>query len=273
MSDKNVLLFNSKEFGEVRTIVVNDVPYFVASDIAKALGYKNVSRDIQRHCKKVEKMEVYQNGTSHKTARNAQEMLVVPESDVYRLIMKSTLPSAEKFESWVMEEVLPTIRKTGGYVANTNMFVEEYFADLDPNVKLILTTALDQVKAKDKIIAQQDEVIQIQTPKAIFADAITGADTNITIAELAKLLSQNGYKTGQNRLYTELREKGFVMNTKSKETNCTPTQLAVELGVLTIRETTVKIGKDDNKKTIINRSTRVTPKGQKYFIKKLCPTS
>lgn len=269
MSDKNVQLFNSKEFGEVRIVIVEGKEFFIASDVAKALGYKRPNDAISAHCRSTAKHSIPHPQSNSKFI----DVNIIQEGDLYRLITNSKLPSAEKFESWVMDEVLPTIRKTGGYVANTNMFVEEYFADLDPNVKLILTTALDQVKAKDKIIAQQDEVIQIQAPKAIFADAISGADTNITIAELAKVLSQNGYKTGQNRLYKELRENGFVMNTKSKETNCTPTQLAIELGVLSIKESPVEIGKEDSKRTIINRSARVTPKGQKYFIKKLCHIS
>lgn len=111
----NLIIQNNDEFGNVRFVEVNGKPYAVASDVARILGYKNISRDIQRHCKNIRKVIVPQNGTSHSKARKTQEMLVIPEGDIYRLIIRSKLPTAQKFESWLMDEVLPQIRQTGGY--------------------------------------------------------------------------------------------------------------------------------------------------------------
>lgn len=101
-------IFNSGEFGEIRTIEIDGKPYFVGTDIAKALGYNNPRDAVLRHCKGVVKRDT-------PTSSGIQSMSYINEGDLYRLIMKSKLPSAEKFESWVMDEVLPTIRKTGSY--------------------------------------------------------------------------------------------------------------------------------------------------------------
>lgn len=101
-------IFNSEEFGEVRTIEIDGKPYFVGTDVAKALGYSNPRKAILDHCKGVTKRDT-------PTSSGVQSMSYINEGDLYRLIMKSKLPSAEKFEAWVMDEVLPTIRKTGSY--------------------------------------------------------------------------------------------------------------------------------------------------------------
>lgn len=111
--------FFNEKFGKVRFVTIDGKPYAVASDIAKMLGYKNISRDVQRHCKNIRKHlvdEEYQNGTSHKKARKTQEMLIIPEGDIYRLIFKSKLREAEKIEEWVMNVVLPAVRMDGMYV-------------------------------------------------------------------------------------------------------------------------------------------------------------
>jgi prophage antirepressor-like protein/uncharacterized protein involved in tolerance to divalent cations len=120
MSD--ITIFNNDLFGEVRTILINDKIYFVASDVATALGYAKPNNAINNHCKHIEKTTVDvipQNEASHNKARKTQEMSIIPESDVYRLIIKSKLPAAEKFEEWVMEEVLPSIRQNKCYIAES----------------------------------------------------------------------------------------------------------------------------------------------------------
>ena len=115
-------IFKNEEFGEVKTLLINDVPYFCANDIAKALGYKRAADAVSTHCKGSVKHRYLTNG-------GEQEAKFIPEGDVYRLIMKSKLPSAEKFESWVVEEVLPSIRKHGAYM--TNEVIERTLTDPD----------------------------------------------------------------------------------------------------------------------------------------------
>lgn len=266
---KNELqIFNSKEFGDVRIIDIEGTLHFIAKDVSKALGYKRQNDAIKQHCRSTVKHSIPHPQSKTKFMK----VNAIPEADVYRLIMGSELASAIKFEEWVFEEVLPTIRKTGGIVTNTDLFVDSMFSDLPEDAKLIMKQAFKQ-REKDMItIKDQGELIDKQAPKVFFADAIAGAKTNITIGELAKLLNQNGYKTGQNRLFKELRAFGFIMNSKNQNVSRTPTQLAVELGVLALHESHVTVGKDDKQKTILTRTTRVTPKGQQYFIKKLCPT-
>lgn len=143
---KNELeIFSSEEFGQVRTMVVNNNPYFCASDVAKALGYSNTRDAVSRHCKGVVKSDIPTNS-------GVQTVSFIPEGDIYRLIMKSKLPSAEKFESWVVDEVLPTIRKTGGYVNNVDLMVNTYFSDVPDEQKGIVKGLLVNIEEKQKKI-------------------------------------------------------------------------------------------------------------------------
>lgn len=143
---KNELeIFSSEEFGQVRTIVINNNPYFCASDVAKALGYSNTRDAVSRHCKGVVKSDIPTNS-------GVQTVSFIPEGDIYRLIMKSKLPSAEKFESWVVDEVLPTIRKTGGYVNNVDLMVNTYFSDVPDEQKGIVKGLLVNIEEKQKKI-------------------------------------------------------------------------------------------------------------------------
>lgn len=143
---KNELeIFSSEEFGQVRTMVINNNPYFCASDVAKALGYSNTRDAVSRHCKGVVKSDIPTNS-------GVQIVSFIPEGDIYRLIMKSKLPSAEKFESWVVDEVLPTIRKTGGYVNNVDLMVNTYFSDVPDEQKGIVKGLLVNIEEKQKKI-------------------------------------------------------------------------------------------------------------------------
>lgn len=138
-------IFSNEEFGEIRTIIINGKPYFCASDVAKSLGYSNTRDAVSRHCKGVEKHDI-------PTKSGNQIVSFISEGDVYRLIMKSKLPSAEKFESWVMDEVLPTIRKTGGYVNNVDLMVNTYFSDIPDEQKGIVKGLLVNIEEKQKKI-------------------------------------------------------------------------------------------------------------------------
>lgn len=134
-------IFKNDEFGEIRTLLIEDKPYFCASDVAKALGYAKPNNAISTHCRSTLKQ-----GIATKQG-NYSEMIFVPEGDVYRLIMKSKLPSAEKFESWVMDEVLPTMRKTGGYINNVDLMVNTYFSDIPDDQKVLVKGLMSNITA------------------------------------------------------------------------------------------------------------------------------
>lgn len=143
---KNELeIFSNEEFGQVRTLVINNNPYFCANDVAKALGYAKPNNAVSTHCRATLKQGIPISG-------KIQEVNFISEGDVYRLIMKSKLPSAEKFESWVVDEVLPTIRKTGGYVNNVDLMVNTYFSDVPDEQKGIVKGLLVNIEEKQKKI-------------------------------------------------------------------------------------------------------------------------
>ena len=238
----DLTIFNSNEFGEIRTVTIDGKPYFVATDVATALGYVNPRKAVNDHCKGVTKRDT-------PTSSGVQQMSYINEGDLYRLIMKSKLPSAEKFESWVVDEVLPAIRKTGSYQMQA------------PQGKELLALAV--LEAQKTIEAQTAEIERMK-PKEIFADAVAASRTSILIGDLAKLLRQNGAETGQRRLFDWLRENGYLIKRKGSDWNM-PTQRSMELGLFEVKENTVN-NPDGSVRT--NRTTKVTGKGQQYFINK-----
>ena len=253
-------IFNSEEFGQIRTVIIDNKPYFVGSDIAKALGYNEPHKAITRHCKGGMKHPigvqtgVKANGTP---ALQEVEMLIIPESDIYRLIIKSKLPSAEQFEAWVMEEVLPSIRKSGGYIAG-----QEQMSDSELMAKALLV-AQKQIEQRNLIIEQQKAKIEEDRPKTIFADAVATSKTSILIGDLAKLICQNGYQIGQKRLFEWMRKNGYLIKNGSSKNM--PTQRYVEQGLFEIKESNVQ---NPDGSVRITKTTKVTGKGQIYFVNK-----
>lgn len=227
----------------------NGEPFFVAKDVAKALGYSNTSKAINTHCKGVTTCPT-------ETGGQVRHILIIPERDVYRLIMRSKLPAAEKFEEWVVSEVLPSIRKHGGYM--TPEKVEE--AILNPDTLIKLATALKDEQLKRR---EAEKRIEQDRPKVVFAESVEVAETTILIGELAKLVKQStGYDVGQRRMFEWMRENGYLH--KSGSSYNLPTQRSMNLGVFMIKEGT--ISRSDG--THITRTTKVTGKGQLYFVKK-----
>ena len=181
-------VFNNEEFGEIRTVTKNNKTYFAGSDVASALGYAIPHKAVQTHCKGVLKWNI-------PTKSGNQDVLFIPEGDVYRLIMRSKLPAAEKFESWVMDEVIPSIRKNGGYIANQeNMTPEQIVADA-----LIVA---------QNIISQKDKQIEEMRPKADFFDAVADSKTAISMNEVSKVLGIKGL--GRNNLFEFLRDNAIL---------------------------------------------------------------
>lgn len=242
--------FKNAEFGVLRTIEVDDKILFCASDVAKALGYSNPNKAINDHCRAITKRDTPISG-------KMQEINFITEGDVYRLIVRSKLPSAEKFETWVFDEVLPSIRKHGAYM--TEQTVEK--ALTNPDFLIRLATELKQEQEKRKSLEIQ---IQADKPKVIFADSVTTSNTCILVGELAKILKGNGVNIGQNRLFEWLRENGYLVNRKGTDYN-TPTQKSMDLGLFKIKETTV-IRSDGHIQ--ISKTPKITGKGQIYFTNK-----
>lgn len=245
-----IQIFNSQEFGEIRTVEIDGKPYFVASDVATALGYTNPRKAVNDHCRGVTKRDT-------PTSSGIQSMSYINEGDLYRLIMKSKLPAAEKFESWVMNEVLPSIRKNGGYiVGQENMSDDELMAKA-------LMVAQNKIAERDKIIAQKQARIEVMKPKEIFADAVATSHTSILVGDLAKIICQNGVKIGQKRLFEWLRSNGFLI--KGGSSRNMPQQRYVEQGLFEVKESNVQ---NPDGSVRITRTTKVTGKGQLYFVNK-----
>lgn len=243
-------IFKNAEFGEIRTMEIGGKTYFVANDVAKALGYKRPADAVTTHCKGSVKYRYLTDG-------GEQELKVIPEGDIYRLISRSKLPSAERFETWVFDEVLPSIRKNGGYIAG-----QETLSDDELMAKAVLV-AQKKIEERDKVIEERRLKIEADKPKTIFADAVSASNTSILIGDLAKLICQNGVQTGQKRLFEWMRENGYLI--KSGSSRNMPTQKAADLGLFEVKETTIT---NPDGSVRVTRTTKVTGKGQQYFINK-----
>lgn len=235
--------FNNKEFGQVRIIEIEGKPYFVASDVAKALGYAKPNNAINEHCRSTLKQGIAT------MQGNISEMLVIPEGDIYRLVVRSKLPTAEKFEKWVFDEVLPSIRKNGGYINNQeNMTNEQLLANA--------------VLVAQNVIAEKDKQITEMKPKALFADAVSASNTSILIGELAKILKQTNVDIGQNRLFEWLRNNGYLIRRKGTDFNA-PTQKSMELGLFEVKETCIT---HSDGHTSVSKTTKVSGRGQQLSL-------
>lgn len=256
-------VFNNSEFGDVRVIEIDNEPWFVGKDVAEILGYAETA-NMRKLLDETEYIEIdpqsrlftgfVQNGMSLEPNKNVRRMLLVNESGLYQAIFGSTLEGAKKFKKWVTSEVLPSIRKHGAYMTDSTL--EEALANPDFGIKL-LTKLKEEKEARKKLEAKVEE----DRPKVLFADAVSASDTSILIGDLAKILKQNGYDTGQKRLFEILRDEGFLM--KSGTSKNMPTQKAMEIGLFEVKETTIN---NPDGSTRISKTTKCTGKGQQYFI-------
>lgn len=245
----DIKIFENPEFGSVRTVEDNGKTLFAGNDIAAALGYKQPADAIRNHCK-----GVYEISTP--TNSGIQIMKYISEGDVYRLITHSKLPNAEKFERWVFDEVLPSIRKHGAYMTDDTLKK----ALTSPDFLIQLATELKQEQEKRK---ELEAKVELDRPKVIFADAVETAKTSILIGDLAKILKQNGVDIGQNRLFKRLRHEGYLIKDGSSKNM--PTQRAMEAKWFEVKESSV-IMPDGSIR--ITKTPKVTGKGQQYFINK-----
>lgn len=248
--ENGIQVFKNEEFGQVRVIDDGGKTLFCGADIAQALGYSNFRDAIRRHCKGVVKRDSLTNG-------GAQSLSYIPEGDVYRLVTHSKLPSAEKFERWVFDDVLPTIRSTGGYVDNDELFINTYMPTLDGESRAMFKATLSSLR-------KANEKIEEDKPKVLFAEAVDSSVNSILISDLAKLIKQNGVNIGQNRLYSWMRENGYLIKRRGSDYN-SPTQKSMEAGWFEIKERTVT--KPDGQ-IIVTKTPKVTGRGQQYFVNK-----
>lgn len=216
---------------------------------------KAMSRMNEKQVLKISNSDVTNNHI--RKLNNAGENFLT-ESGVYKLVFKSRKPNAEKFTDWVTDEVLPSIRKHGMYAVD----------DLinDPDLAIKAFTALKEEKTRNKMLQADNERMR---PKEIFADAVATSQTSILIGDLAKLLKQNGVETDQKRFFEWLRENGYLIKRKGADWNM-PTQKAMELGLFEVKESAVN---NPDGSVRINKTTKVTGKGQQYFINKFLGTS
>lgn len=243
-------IFNNPEFGEIRTLDESGAVLFCGSDVAKALGYSNPRDALSRHCRGVVKRDT-------PTESGTQEMSFIPESDLYRLVFGSKLPTAEKFTDWVTREILPSVRRHGAYM--TPEVIERTLTD--PDYIIQLATTLKEERQKRKALEAQAEA---DKPKVLFADSVASSQTSILVGELAKLLRQNGVDIGGTRLFRWLREKGYLIRRSGSDYNM-PTQRSMELGLFKIKETAITHA--DGTVTV-SKTVKVTPKAQIYFVNK-----
>lgn len=243
-------IFENKDFGKIRTVTLNGAPWFVAADVCRALDIAN-SRDA------VKRLDDDERGVvSTDTLGGVQEMTVVTESGLYSLVLGSRKPEAKQFKRWITHEVIPTIRKTGGYVNNDELFVRTYLPNADDTTKALFRSTLETIR-------KQNAKIEEYKPKAIFADAVSASKTSILVGELAKILQQNGVAIGQNRLFAWLRNNGYLCCYGERYNM--PTQRSMEMSLFEIKETTIN---NPDGSIRVSRTVKVTGKGQQYFINK-----
>lgn len=248
-------VFRNEQFGEVRTIEENGKPLFCGSDVARALGYARPNDAISAHCRCTVKRRIPHPQSPDKEI----EISFIPEGDVYRLIVRSKLPSAEKFERWVFDEVLPTIRKHGAYLTPETLEA----ALLNPDYLIKLATALKEETEKRKALEAREKE---NAPKVLFADSVGTSESTILVGDLAKIIRQNGVDIGRTRMFDWLRSSGYLM--KDGQSKNMPTQYSMELGLMEIKERTVSTPSG----TIINKTPVITGKGQLYFVNKFLAT-
>lgn len=243
-------IFENEEFGEIRTKNDGTEIWFCLSDICKALDLTSPTRVRERLNEKgVSIIHTLTNG-------GMQRLMYINESNLYKVIFQSRKESAERFTEWVTSEVLPSIRKNGGYIAG-----QENLSDEELLSKALLV-AQNKIRERDALIKKQAAVIEEQRPKTIFADAVSASKQSILIGELAKLICQNGVEIGQKRLFNWLRDNGYLM--RSGKTNI-PKQKYVEMGLFEIKESTIQ---NPDGSVRITMTPKVTGKGQVYFVNK-----
>ena len=243
-------IFNSPEFGQIRTIERGGEPWFVGKDVAEALGYANARNAVPDHVDDEDKLR-----TQIEYAGQKREVTLINESGLYSLVLSSKLPGAKQFKRWITSEVIPSIRKHDAYMTPDKL--EEVL--LSPDTLIQLAQNLKDEQEKRKALQEQ---VEAQRPAVLFAGAVETSKSSILIGELAKILKQNGIKIGPIRLFEWMRQNGYLIRRNGSDYNM-PTQRAMEMGLFEIKETSI-VHADGH--TSISKTPKVTGKGQVYFV-------
>lgn len=251
--ENNMIVKTNEMFGDLRIVMIDNDPWFVGKDIAEKLGYSNPQKAVRNHVddedKGVNEMD---------TPGGKQNIIIINESGLYSLILKSKLPEAKQFKRWVTSEVLPSIRKDGGYIAtNSDMSDEEIMAKA-------LMVAQKTIERKNLELQEHKRIIEEQKPKVVFADSVSNSNDLILVRDLAKIISQNGVAIGEKKLYAWLRDNGYLIKQKGSSYN-TPKQQYIKDGLFKVVERVIVNPIGENK---ISLTTKITAKGQQYFINK-----
>lgn len=239
-----IQVFQNDRFGTIRALSVDGEPWFVAKDVCVALGVGNSRQALAR-------LDDDEKGViSTDTPGGEQRVQTVNEAGLYTLVLSSRKPEAHAFKRWVTHEVLPAIRRTGGYMVARDETPEQ-------------TMARALLIARDTMDRQRREIDELR-PKALFADAVAASDKTMLIGEFAKVLRQNGVPMGQNRLFQWMRDNGYLISRKGSSYNL-PTQRSMELGLFRVKETAVTHS-DGHVTTSL--TTKLLPRGQQYFVNK-----
>lgn len=239
-----LIIFKNAEFGQIRTVTINKEPWFVASDICKALGLSNPSVAVS-------KLDEDERAKFNLGVHDSDGTNCVNEYGLYNLVLASRKTEAKAFKRWITHEVIPSIRKSGGYIAG-----QETMSDTELMAKALLVA--------QKQIEERNKQIETLQPKALFADAVSASKSSILVGDLAKLLKQNGIDIGQKRLFQKLRDKGYLIKQKGASWNM-PTQRSMEMGLFEVKETTIT---HSDGHISISKTVKVTGKGQVYFVNK-----
>lgn len=250
---RELQLFENKEFGKLRTLEINNEVYFVAKDVAAILGYSNPRDAVIKHVESEDK-----GVAKCDTLGGIQDLTVINESGLYSLILSSKLRDAKRFKRWVTGEILPSIRKNGGYING-----QEKLSDNELLAKAVIV-AQNTIAEKNKQLEEAKRKIELDSGKVYFAECVESSTSSILVGELAKLLKQNGIDIGQNRLFEWLRNGNYLISRRGNDFNM-PTQTSMNMNLFEIKISTIT---HPDGHTTISKTPKVTGKGQVYFINK-----
>lgn len=251
---KEMKVFENSDFGQIRTALQGNEPWFVAADVCRPLEHSNVSMALDR-LDDDEKAKL-------NLGLPGGDTNCVNEAGLYALVLGSRKPEAKAFKRWITHEVIPEIRRHGAYL--TDEATEAFFSNPDTFARLAVKWRDERHArlAAEEQAREKQKKIEADAPKVLFADSVAASRSEILVGELAKLLRQNGVPVGQNRLFQRMREDGFLINRRGTDYN-TPTQKSMEMGLMCIKETAITHA--DGHVTV-NRTPKITGKGQVYFI-------
>lgn len=253
MMNNNLQVFNNEEFGQVRVVMIENENWLVGRDVAEILGYKNISDALKKHVDEEDK-----GVAKCDTLGGSQEVTIINESGLYSLALKSKLPNAKQFRRWVTSEVLPQIRKTGGYIPVNQ---EDDEASIMARALMIAQNTLNK---KDELLKAQEKQINILeqdlSDKNRFIKQLSASENSLLVREVAKVASKANIVIGERKLWAKLREWGLIFLNSTE-----PKQSGIDRGLFEVCEGT----RECNGRVFTYRTTRVTGKGQAYIIKKL----